>query len=80
MKEYKKVRRYVNELFKTCCNKCGKNLYEDGIGVFNTHDFVVSNGFGDKHDGEHHFFDLCDGCYCKLIKSFIINILIKTEY
>lgn len=72
MKLYQKVRKTTTEVCTILCNNCGKHA-EIINGVY-FHPFEVSNGYGDTHDFAYHEFDLCDSCYCKMIKRFKIKV------
>lgn len=76
MREHKVVRKSMKTVItvNAKCNKCGISRYADGIGIYDLHSFRVTNGYGDKFDGHNHFFDLCDKCYCKMIKGFKIKV------
>lgn len=64
------------------CNQCGKQVktegtppYGEGLSVTKTWGY-----FSDK-DGEQHRFFLCEQCYDRLVKGFVVPVEIeeKTE-
>ncbi len=63
------------ELVSVICNKCKKELrVENGIlkeGCFNGN---VQFGYFSNKDGKKHSFDLCEECYDKMIKEFVIPV------
>lgn len=61
------------ELAETVCNCCGrrlkkkeKMLLEDVCSV------RVQWGYFSKKDGENHFFDICEDCYDRITRNFVI--------
>ena len=73
------MRKYNNEnepvLQEVVCNQCGRALrVENGIlkeGCFHG-DF--SFGYFSERDGMRHRFELCEGCYNKMIAGFQIPV------
>lgn len=78
----KVMRKYIkieeNDLEMVKCNKCGRELkVSRGTikeGVFSI-DYVW--GYFSEKDGEVHSFDLCENCYDKMLKEFVIKPDIK---
>lgn len=78
------MRRYTVEeeqIIKVVkCNKCGKEIFHDNKiikeGIFSV-DYKW--GYFSEKDREVHSFDLCEKCYDKLIKSFLIEVDVKEE-
>lgn len=70
----------MQELF---CNMCGnKQKMESDILMEDTLEITKQWGYFSRKDGEIHRFCLCENCYDKLIKRFVIPVEIKntTEY
>lgn len=71
------MRQYMeqNKIKNIVCNQCGRSLkVEDGIikeGVFRGE---ARWGFFSEKDGEIHSFDLCEACYDRLVKGFLIPV------
>ena len=67
-------------LKKIVCNQCGRELkLENGIvqeGVFSgeTHWGYFSGSVGEKHQ-----FDLCETCYERLTRGFLIPVTVEEE-
>lgn len=81
MKTYTKRRKLAYDcLIAVKCNSCQEDLFNSDSGPFNVHEFKVENAFGDKFDLETHEFDLCDKCYCKIIKKFKIPPTVRRIY
>lgn len=63
----------TKEIKKIVCNQCGKEIPATNgraeEGVFSV-DYTWGY-FSDK-DGERHSFDLCESCYDKLLRGFLI--------
>ncbi|MDY2606616.1 MAG: hypothetical protein SOV90_01615 [Lachnospiraceae bacterium] len=76
MRKYIKIEENDLEIVK--CNKCGRELkVSRGTikeGVFSI-DYVW--GYFSEKDGEVHSFDLCENCYDKMLKEFVIKPDIK---
>lgn len=73
------MRRYSddgsNNVIEIKCNVCGKNLkLENGLIVEGNISIDYPWGYFSDMDGEIHKFDICQGCYKKLLKSFVIPI------
>ncbi len=73
------MRNYTDEnrqiLSKVVCNRCGKELTVES-GIVKEGYFQGDNLFGyfSNKDGVKHSFDLCEECYDKMIKSFVIPV------
>ena len=64
-----------NEVKEVFCNQCKKSLLvENGIikeGCFNGN---IVWGYFSTLDGKRHGFDLCEGCYQKMVQAFEIPV------
>lgn len=78
MKVYERTRKITYVVVGGMCNKCGVGKVDE-LTSPTLHSFKVENGYGDKHDGQTHFFDLCDKCYCALIKRFEYPVDLKED-
>ncbi|MDR1914246.1 MAG: hypothetical protein LBQ68_07190 [Clostridiales bacterium] len=73
MKTFKTVQLQSQEVEQIVCNMCGCVIQKETFGYLDT--FVSVNktwNYGTGWDGETHSFDLCEGCYDKLIAGFKI--------
>lgn len=78
------MRQYLDQDKKTLkrvvCNRCGRELkLVNGIvqeGVFLGD---ARWGYFSSRDGEHHTFDLCEECYERMLKAFLIPAAIEEE-
>ena len=63
------------ELATVICNQCKKQLVVE-YGIIKEGCYSGDNQFGyfSNKDGIKHSFDLCEECYDKLIKSFVIPV------
>ena len=63
------------KLLELKCNKCGKNIIvKNGIvqeGVFS---IDYNWGYFSRRDGEIDSFDLCEECYNKITKEYVIPV------
>ena len=63
------------KLIKVLCNGCGRQMrVEDGYlkeGCFHAEPLF---GYFSTSDGLRHRFDLCESCYRKWIKDFVIPV------
>lgn len=76
------MRRYHNDnsnkVVETKCNMCGKNIkVENGLIVEGNMSIDYAWGYFSNNDGEIHKFDICQECYEKLVKSFVIPVDIE---
>lgn len=71
------MRKYseTNTLLEASCNCCKKKL-EVQNGIITEGVFSVEYAFGyfSSKDEEIHKFDLCETCYDKWIKTFVIPV------
>lgn len=57
------------------CNVCGRNLKEEnGILKEDMFEAVKEWGFFSKKDLEVHHFYICEECYDRMIKDFVIPV------
>ncbi len=64
-----------NDTVLTRCNSCGEMLYRD-YGQY-TKDFLMVKkdwGFFSGNDGITHQFCICEKCYRKMIKQFLVPV------
>lgn len=58
---------------KIYCNKCGKEIIRDVHGNYPDHLHVEKQwGFFSDKDMEIHEWNLCEECYDKFLKKFVI--------
>ena len=71
MRKYAKMKNASLE--ELCCNQCGKKLLVEQ-GVIREGSFHAEAVFGyfSRKDGVRHNWDLCEDCYDRLVKSFVI--------
>ena len=72
MRQYKEEKTKAIE--KIFCNKCGKELINEG--VFQA-DFRW--GYFSNKDNEVHHFDLCEECYDEMIAAFRTPVEIENR-
>lgn len=71
MRKYKEKRTQTVE--KIYCNLCGKEIcVENGIVREGVLSVDMSWGYFSEKDGQVHSFDLCEECYDKLVKNFVL--------
>lgn len=78
------MRQYLDPdqrtLEKIVCNQCGRELkLKNGIvqeGIFTGE--ARFSYFSGK-DGEKHSFDLCEECYDRLVKGFLVPVTVEEE-
>lgn len=78
------MKKYIDEskrdIKEAYCNKCGKELLvENGMikeGVFSVEEHW---GYFSTRDGQVDEFDLCEECYEKMIKEFILEVATTEE-
>ena len=73
------MRRYECEqgkdLSQVICNQCGKELtVQNGYLKEGCFAADISFGYFSSKDGTRHRFDLCEECYDKLVKQFLIPV------
>ena len=78
------MREYANGtaavLKKVICNQCKKELeVTDQMALSEWLSVDKSWGYFSRKDGETHSFDLCEDCYDKLIKGFVLPVDIKNQ-
>lgn len=62
------------------CNRCGKKLeIENGIFKEDVFEAAKEWGYFSDKDLEVHRFSLCENCYDKMIKEFLIPIKITNK-
>ena len=73
MRKYTKIEE--NNLLEVCCNGCGKALKVEN-GMLKDGCFHAEHSFGyfSKRDGMKHSFDLCEACYEKIIREFVLPV------
>ena len=80
MRVYGKTSHNANSPVKILCNKCGRIIKMDnGVvkeGIFSAE---VSFGYFSKKDGIRHQFDLCEECYDRMTREFLIPVTIQEE-
>ncbi len=78
MREY--MNREVNHLEQVRCNKCGRSLKVEN-GMLKEGCFHAEHSFGyfSKQDGMKHSFDLCEECYEKVVKEFVLSVEVMEE-
>lgn len=60
------------------CNKCGKKLHmENGVLMEDAVELVKAWGYFSNKDGETHRLCLCEHCYDRLIKDFVVPVEIR---
>lgn len=68
------------ELTGILCNCCKKKMAVEGNMVKEGICSVkVTWGYFSGKDGETHRFDLCEQCYDKLVKTFLVPVEVETE-
>lgn len=78
------MRQYLDPdqrtLEKIVCNQCGRELkLKNGIvqeGIFTGE---ARFGYFSGKDGEKHSFDLCEECYDRLVKGFLVPVTVEEE-
>ena len=75
------MKKYENgRLIKVVCNQCGReikteaDMIKEGICSVDT-----DWGYFSGKDGERHQFDLCEECFDKITKGFLIPTECKDE-
>jgi len=75
MKKYEEVLQNKKILSEVICNCCGKSIKKTENDRF--HDYLSvekSWGYLSEFDGEAHKFDLCVGCYSKIVEGFVVSV------
>ena len=71
MKKYTEVLQNKKTLSEVICNSCGNGIEKTDCGRFHEYLSVEKTwGYLSEFDGEVHEFDLCIGCYKKIIEGF----------
>lgn len=61
------------ELIDVICNCCGRSLKKkDKLLLEDVCRVRVQWGYFSKKDGENHSFDICEDCYDKITRNFVI--------
>lgn len=62
------------------CNGCGKKI-EENQGIIREGVFQAETrwGYFSHKDGEKHSFCLCEDCYDKVVKRFVVPVTVE-EY
>lgn len=73
------MRRYGqnndNRIVNAMCNMCGRNIkIQNGIIMDGVLSVEYKWGYFSDFDGQKHSFDICQECYKKLEKKFVIPI------
>ncbi len=70
----------INHLEEVRCNQCGRLLKVEK-GVLKEGCFHAEHSFGyfSKQDGMRHRFDLCEECYEKVVKNFVLPVEVIEE-
>ncbi len=73
------MRRYSednsNNVAEAKCNMCGRNLkLKNGLIIEGNMSVNYPWGYFSDKDGEIHKFDICQSCYDKLVKNFVIPV------
>ncbi len=73
MRKYANVQE--NELAEVRCNKCGRGMRVEN-GFLKEGCFHVEHCFGyfSTKDGMNHTWDLCEECYDKMVREFVITV------
>lgn len=62
------------------CNCCGKKIrQENNILLEDVLCVKKSWGYFSEKDGSVHEFDLCEGCYDRLVKQFVLPVKISGQ-
>lgn len=78
MRKYTSQNEKKIEIVK--CNKCGKEIKkQDDMLLEGVCQVDIKWGYFSNKDGEAHSFDLCEGCYDELVKTFAIPLQIDEE-
>jgi ribosomal-protein-alanine N-acetyltransferase len=78
MKTTKRLLQIKEKPDKIYCNKCGKLIEKNESGYFADYlDVQKEWGYFSAHDGEKHYFDLCQHCYQEFIASFALPVDIR---
>ncbi len=73
------MRRYSNDnsnnVIEAKCNVCGRDLkLKNGMIMEGNMSIDYAWGYFSDKDGEVHKFDICQKCYDKFVKSFVIPV------
>lgn len=73
------MRRYEqgnsNNVIEAMCNMCGRNIkIQKGMITDGVMSIEYRWGYFSDFDGQTHSFDICQDCYKKLEKKFVIPI------
>lgn len=73
------MRRYEkgdsNNVVQAMCNMCGRKIkIQNGLVLDGVLSIEYKWGYFSDFDGQTHSFDICQECYKKLEKSFVIPI------
>lgn len=69
-----------NQTEKMFCNGCGKSIMtENGIVREGIASVELDWGYFSEKDGEHHSFCLCESCYDRFVKSFVVPVTVSEK-
>lgn len=73
--------RETGKLVRIVCNGCGQELWRRDRGEGHREYVSVDKSWGyfSEKDGERHHLDLCESCYDKWIRTFLIPVEIDQE-
>lgn len=67
-----------NEVTEVKCNMCGRNLkLKNGYIAEGNMSIDYMWGYFSDKDSETHSFDICQECYDKLVKTFVIPVDVR---
>ncbi len=75
MRTYKTISVKKQEIEEIYCNVCGKPIQKNNHGYFEDHLHIEKTwGYNSKYDGETHHIDVCQSCYEKWVKQFMLSV------
>ena len=78
MREYTEGTKTIVK--KVICNQCGKEIkIDDSTAPAEWLAVDKSWGYFSGKDGETHSFDLCEVCYDKLIRGFVLPATVEEQ-
>lgn len=70
----------MKENKRVYCNGCGRKMEEEqGIAREEFFQAEINWGYFSHKDGEKHSFCLCEECYDKMVKMFVLPVTVE-EY